>query len=43
MAESIIVEPWSEEEVEKAHAEAEAQWEALGVELEDEDDWAPPE
>ena len=43
LSESIIVEPWSEEEVEKAHAEAEEQWERFGVELEDEDEWTPPE
>lgn len=43
LAESIIVEPWSEQEVEKAHAEAAEQWERFGVELEDEDDWVPPE
>ena len=44
LAESIIVEPWSEEEQEKSLAEGAAQWEALGIEDEDdEDDWQPPE
>jgi hypothetical protein len=43
LSEAIIVEPWSEEEIEKSRAEAAAQWEKLGVELDDEDDWEPPE
>ncbi|MBU4573930.1 MAG: (Fe-S)-binding protein, partial [Desulfarculus sp.] len=43
LSEAIIIEPWSEDEVEKAHAESAEQWERLGVELEDEDEWTPPE
>lgn len=36
VADSLILEPWSEEEIEKAEAEAKAQWERLGLELEEE-------
>jgi Fe-S oxidoreductase len=45
VAESLVVEPWSEAEIEAAHAERDAQFERDGVELddEDEDDWVPPE
>ena len=43
LAESIIVEPWPQEEQDKAKALAEAQWEKLGIEDdEEEDDWEPP-
>jgi len=35
LAESIIIEPWSEEEIAKGEAEAAAQWEALGIVLDD--------
>jgi len=34
VAEALVIEPWSEDEVAKGEAEAKAQWEALGVELE---------
>ena len=37
VADSLIYEPWSEEEIEKAHAERDAQYERDGVELDDED------
>jgi Fe-S oxidoreductase len=43
LAEAIVVEPWSEEEQEANRKLAEAQWEALGIEPDDEDDWVPPE
>jgi Fe-S oxidoreductase len=43
LAEAIIIEPWSEEEIEKAHAEAKAQWDEFGIEEEEEEDWQPPE
>jgi Fe-S oxidoreductase len=38
LAEAIIVEPWPEDEVEKARAEAKEQWDALGIEDEEEDE-----
>ncbi len=37
VAESTIIEPWSEEEIEKAHAERDAQFERDDVELDDEE------
>jgi len=37
VAESLIIEPWSQEEVEKAHAERDAQFEKFGIELEEEE------
>jgi len=37
VAESLIIEPWSEEEIEKAHAERDAQFEKFGIELEEEE------
>ena len=37
VAESLIIEPWSEKEIEKAHAERDAQFERDGVELDDEE------
>jgi Fe-S oxidoreductase len=44
VAESLVVEPWSEAEIEAGHAERDAQFERDGVELDDEDDdWVPPE
>ncbi|MGD8562688.1 MAG: (Fe-S)-binding protein, partial [Desulfarculaceae bacterium] len=43
VADSLVLDPWTEEEIEKGRAEAEAQWERLGVELDDDDDWQPPE
>jgi dimethylglycine catabolism B len=33
VAHSLVIEPWSEEEIERAEAEAQAQWEKLGVDL----------
>ncbi len=43
LAESIIVEPWSQEEQDKANALAAAQWEAFGIEDdEEEEEWEPP-
>jgi Fe-S oxidoreductase len=37
VADSLIIEPWSEEEIAKAEAEAAAQWEAFGVVLDEEE------
>lgn len=37
VAESLIIEPWSQEEIKKAHAERDAQLERDGVDLMDED------
>jgi Fe-S oxidoreductase len=34
VADSLILEPWSEQEIEKAEAEAASQWERLGVDTE---------
>jgi len=39
LAESIIIEPWSEEEQAAAQELAAAQWEELGVELEEEEEY----
>ncbi len=36
VADSLVIEPWSEEEVKKAEEEAAAQWEKLGVDLDEE-------
>jgi len=36
VADSLIIEPWTDEEIEKAKEEARAQWERLGVEVEEE-------
>jgi hypothetical protein len=33
VADSLVIEPWSPEEIERAEAEAQAQWEKLGVDL----------
>ena len=41
LAEAIVVEPWPEDKAEKSRAEGAAQWEALGVELDDEEEWEP--
>ena len=38
VANSLVYEPWSEEEIEKAHALRDAQYERDGVELEEEED-----
>ena len=35
VSESLVVEPWGEEEIKKAHAERDAQFERDGVELEE--------
>ena len=43
VAESLVFEPWSEEEIAASHAERDAQFERDGVELDDEEDWQPPE
>jgi hypothetical protein len=37
VAESLIYEPWNQEEIDKAHAERDAQFERDGVELEEEE------
>ena len=37
VADSLIVEPWSEEEVQKAHELRDAQYERDGIELEEEE------
>ncbi|HOV85002.1 MAG TPA: (Fe-S)-binding protein [Syntrophobacteraceae bacterium] len=37
VADSLVIEPWSDEEVARAEEEAKAQWERLGVEMEDEE------
>jgi len=37
VADSLITEPWSEEEVEKAHALRDAQYERDGIDLEEEE------
>ena len=37
VADSLILEPWTEEEVAKGEAEGKAQWERLGVDLDDMD------
>lgn len=34
VADSLVIEPWTDEEVAKGEAEAKAQWDALGVDLE---------
>jgi len=36
VAESLVIEPWSDEEIEKAQQEAAAQWERLGFSPEEE-------
>jgi hypothetical protein len=36
IADSLIIEPWTEEEVAKGEAEGKAQWERLGVDLDQE-------
>jgi len=38
VAETLVYDPWSEAEIEKAHAERDAQFERDGVDLE-EDEW----
>ena len=35
VADTLVLEPWSEEEVAKAEEESKAQWERLGVDLDD--------
>jgi len=35
VADTLVLEPWSEEEVTKAEEESKAQWERLGVDLDD--------
>ena len=43
LAEAIVVEPWNDQDAAKGRAQGAAQWESLGVELDDEDDdWEPP-
>lgn len=37
VAESLVIEPWSDEEIAKAEQEAKSQWERLGVDLEEEE------
>ena len=37
VANTLVIEPWSEEEIEKAHAERDAQFERDGIELEEEE------
>ena len=36
VADSLIMEPWSEEEIARGEAEAAAQWERFGVEMDEE-------
>lgn len=36
VAETLVLDPWSEQEVARAEAEAKAQWDRLGVEMEEE-------
>ncbi len=36
VADSLVVEPWSEEEVKKAHEERDAQYERDGIDLDEE-------
>jgi hypothetical protein len=36
VADSLILEPWSEEEIARGEAEGAAQWERLGVEFDEE-------
>jgi Fe-S oxidoreductase len=36
VADSLVLEPWSEEEIARAEAEAAAQWEKFGVEFDEE-------
>ncbi len=38
VAESLVLEPWSDEEVAKAKEEAKAQWERLGVEMDEDEE-----
>jgi hypothetical protein len=35
VSESLVIEPWGEEEIKKSHAERDAQFERDGVELEE--------
>ncbi len=35
VADALIIEPWSEEEIKKAEEEAKAQWEKFGIDLDD--------
>jgi dimethylglycine catabolism B len=37
VANTLVIEPWSEEEIEKAHAERDAQFERDGIEMEEEE------
>ncbi len=37
VAESLVIDPWTDEEIAKGEAEAKAQWERLGVELEEDE------
>ena len=44
VADALVIDPYTEEEIAANMAEAAAQWERLGIEIEDEDDdWTPPE
>jgi hypothetical protein len=36
VADSLILEPWTEEEIARGEAEGTAQWERLGVEMDEE-------
>jgi Fe-S oxidoreductase len=38
VADSLVIEPWSDEEVAKAKMEAKVQWDRLGVEIEEEEE-----
>jgi Fe-S oxidoreductase len=38
VADSLVIEPWSDEEVAKAEEEAAAQWEKLGVSFDEDDE-----
>jgi hypothetical protein len=38
VADSLVIEPWSDEEVARGEAEAKAQWERLGVAVDEEEE-----
>ncbi|MCE5333293.1 MAG: hypothetical protein LLG06_01755 [Desulfobacteraceae bacterium] len=37
VAESLVIEPWSDEEIAHATGEVKAQWDRLGVEMDEEE------
>jgi Fe-S oxidoreductase len=38
IADSLVIDPWTDEEIAQAEAEAKAQWERLGVEIEEDEE-----